>query len=77
MTVEERVKTITASKLDAGAKEISSTDRLFEDLGLDSLDVVELLVAFEEEFGIKIPPQDAEKLHTVQDVINYVNAHKS
>ncbi len=72
MAIEERIKEIIADQLGVEADKITPEAKFIEDLGADSLDVVELIMAFEEEFGIEIPDEDAEKIQTVGDVINYL-----
>jgi len=72
MAVEERIKEIIADQLGVELEKITPEAKFVEDLGADSLDVVELIMAFEEEFGIEIPDEDAEKIQTVGDVINYL-----
>ncbi len=72
MAIEERIKEIIADQLGVEADKITPEAKFVEDLGADSLDVVELIMAFEEEFGIEIPDEDAEKIQTVGDVINYL-----
>ena len=57
-------------------QELTPTSRIVEDLGADSLDVVEIVMALEEEFGIEIPDEDTEKLHTVSDVVAYIDRLK-
>ncbi len=72
--VEERVKKIVAEQL--GVKEEISTDASFvDDLGADSLDTVELVMALEEEFDCEIPDEEAEKITTVQEAIDYIENH--
>nr|2EHS_A Chain A, Acyl carrier protein [Aquifex aeolicus VF5]2EHT_A Chain A, Acyl carrier protein [Aquifex aeolicus VF5] len=71
-SLEERVKEIIAEQLGVEKEKITPEAKFVEDLGADSLDVVELIMAFEEEFGIEIPDEDAEKIQTVGDVINYL-----
>ncbi len=71
-TIEEKVKDIIVEQLGVNAEQVTPTARFIEDLGADSLDTVELVMAFEEEFGAEIPDEQAEKLLTVGDVINYV-----
>ena len=71
-TVEQQVKAIVAEQLGVKAEQVTSTASFVDDLGADSLDTVELVMAFEEEFGIEIPDEDAEKLQTVGDAINYL-----
>ncbi|WP_457601278.1 acyl carrier protein [Hydrogenivirga sp.] len=72
MALEERIKEIIADQLGVEQEKIVPEAKFVEDLGADSLDVVELIMAFEEEFGIEIPDEDAEKIQTVGDVINYL-----
>ncbi len=72
MALEERIKEIIADQLGVEVDKIVPEAKFVEDLGADSLDVVELIMAFEEEFGIEIPDEDAEKIQTVGDVINYL-----
>ncbi|MGH7274552.1 MAG: acyl carrier protein [Nitrospiria bacterium] len=72
MNVEERVKKIIAEQLGVEEEDINPESSFVEDLGADSLDTVELVMAFEEEFGIEIPDEDAEKILTVQNSIDYI-----
>ena len=72
MAVEERITQIIADQLGVETEKITPEAKFVEDLGADSLDVVELIMAFEEEFGIERPDEDAEKIQTVGDVINYL-----
>ena len=72
---EDRVKEIIAKELEVDSKQISGEARFIEDLGADSLDIVELVMALEEEFGIDIPDEDADKLKTVGDALNYLKSH--
>lgn len=69
---EQRVKDIIVEQLGVKADQITPEAKFIEDLGADSLDTVELVMALEEEFGIEIPDEQAEKLQTVGDVIKYV-----
>jgi len=71
-SVEERVKKIIAEQLGVDESEVTPDASFVEDLGADSLDTVELVMAFEEEFGIEIPDEDAEKIITVQNSIDYI-----
>lgn len=70
--VFEKIKEILASQLDVDAEEMSPDTKIAEDLGADSLDVVELLMAIEEEFDVEIPDEEIEKLKTVGDVAEYI-----
>ena len=74
-SAEERVKQIIVEQLGVDEGEVSPSASFQDDLGADSLDIVELVMAFEETFEIEIPDEDAEKIKTVQDAINYVQAH--
>ena len=71
-TIEDKVKDIIVEQLGVNADQVTLTARFIEDLGADSLDTVELVMAFEEEFGAEIPDDQAEKLLTVGDVVNYI-----
>jgi len=75
-TIEQKVKNIIADQLGVGEAEIKPTSSFIEDLGADSLDIVELVMAMEEEFEVEIPDEEAENIKTVQDAINYVTTHK-
>jgi len=70
--VEERVKEIIVEQLGVEEDDVTPTARFIEDLGADSLDTVELVMAFEEEFDLEIPDEDAEKIATVGDAISYI-----
>jgi acyl carrier protein len=74
--VESKVKGIIAEQLGVSEEEIKATSSFIEDLGADSLDIVELVMAMEEEFEVEIPDEEAENIKTVQDAVNYVNTHK-
>jgi acyl carrier protein len=76
MAVEQRVREIVAEQLERDVNEVTNAAKLIEDLGADSLDVVELVMKMEEEFGIEIPDEEAEKIKTVNDVIQYITTHK-
>jgi len=76
MSVEQKVKDIIANQLGKEAPEIPLDGSFIEDLGADSLDVVELVMAMEEEFDVEIPDEDAEKIKTVKDAIDYIEAHQ-
>ncbi len=71
-SVEEKVKKIIAEQLGVDESEVTPDASFVEDLGADSLDTVELVMALEEEFGIEIPDEDAEKIITVQNSIDYI-----
>ena len=73
--IDEKVIDIIVDKLGVDRSEVTPEAVFVDDLGADSLDLVELIMAMEEEFGMEIADEDAEKLRTVQDVINFVNAH--
>lgn len=75
MSVEKKVKEIVAEQLGKDAKEVTNEASFIDDLGADSLDIVELVMAMEDEFGIEIPDEEAEKIKTVKDVIEYIKAH--
>ncbi len=72
MAVEEKVKSIIAEQLGVKVEEIKPESSFVDDLGADSLDTVELVMALEEEFGIEIPDEDAEKMTTVGDALKYI-----
>ena len=73
--VEERVREIICDNLGVRPDEVTMEAKFIEDLNADSLDTVELVMAFEEEFGLEIPDEDAEKITTVQQAIDYVKSH--
>ncbi len=72
MAVEEKVKSIIAEQLGVKLEEVTTEASFVDDLGADSLDTVELVMAFEEEFGIEIPDEDAEKITKVGDAVKYI-----
>ncbi len=74
-SVEERVKQIVVEQLGVSEDEVSGDSSFIDDLGADSLDTVELVMALEEAFNCEIPDEEAEKIMTVQDAIKYVNDH--
>ncbi len=74
-SVDEKVKQIIVEQLGVEESEVTATASFVDDLGADSLDTVELVMAFEEAFDIEIPDEDAEKIRTVQDAINYIGKH--
>jgi acyl carrier protein len=73
--VEEKVKSIIVEQLGVDEGEVTSNASFVDDLGADSLDTVELVMAFEEAFDIEIPDEDAEKIRTVKDAIEYIDKH--
>lgn len=76
MSIEDKVKEIIVEQLGANAEDVTPTASFIDDLGADSLDTVELVMALEEEFGVEIPDEDAEGIKTVQNAIDYVNKNK-
>ena len=74
-SVEERVKQIIVEQLGVDEAEVTPSASFVDDLGADSLDTVELVMAFEEAFEIEIPDEDAEKIRTVQDAVTYIEQH--
>ncbi len=74
--VAERVKSIVVEHLGVDAEKVVETASFIDDLGADSLDTVELVMAFEEEFNCEIPDDEAEKIATVQDAIKFIEAHQ-
>jgi len=74
-TIEERVKSIVAEQLGVEKDKITNEASFVDDLGADSLDTVELVMALEEEFGTEIPDEDAEKITTISQAIEYIKAH--
>ncbi len=74
-TIEDKVRDIIVDQLGVNAEQVVKEARFIEDLGADSLDTVELVMAFEEEFSIEVPDEEAEKLQTVGDVVAYVEEH--
>jgi acyl carrier protein len=75
MSVEKKVKEIVAEQLGKDSNEVTNEASFIDDLGADSLDIVELVMAMEDEFGIEIPDEEAEKIKTVKDVIEYIKAN--
>ncbi len=72
MSVENKIKKIVVDQLGVEADEVKNEASFLDDLGADSLDTVEMVMAFEDEFGVEIPDEDAEKIKTVQDAISYI-----
>ena len=75
--IEEKIKDIIVEQLGVGADQVKPEAKFIEDLGADSLDTVELVMAFEEEFKIEVPDEAAEKLVSVGDVISYIQSNGS
>ena len=76
-SIEEKVKDIIVEQLGVNPEQVTPQASFIEDLGADSLDIVELVMAFEEGFGVEVPDEDAEKLQTVGDVIKYIEEKSS
>ena len=76
MSTFEKVRDIVVEQLGVEADEVAIESTFIDDLGADSLDIVELIMAFEEEVGIEIPDEAAEKIKTVQDVVTYIDQNK-
>ena len=74
MSVQSRIISLTATQLDLGEDEISLDSNFMNDLGADSLDTVELILNIEEEFGIEIPDNEIEEMHTVKSMLNYLTS---
>jgi len=74
--VEQRVKEIICEQLGVSEDQITAEASFIDDLGADSLDIVELVMALEEEYDLEIPDEEAEKARTVQDVVGYIENHK-
>jgi acyl carrier protein len=77
MSVEQKVKQIIAEQLGVDESQVDNTASFVDDLGADSLDIVELTMALEEAFDLEIPDEDAEKITTVKDAIDYIEAKKA
>ena len=75
MSVEEKVKEIIVDQLGVDENQVTTTASFIDDLGADSLDTVELVMALEEEFDVEISDEDAEKIAKVQDAIDYINSN--
>lgn len=75
--IETQVKEIIAAQLSVEPEKVTSDAKFIEDLGADSLDTVELVMAFEDKFGVEVPDEDAEKLKSVADVVAYITEHQA
>ena len=76
MEIEQKVKEIISQQLDVDIAQIKGESSFIDDLGADSLAIVELVLAFEEQFDIDIPDEDTEKIRTVGDAVSYITSHK-
>ena len=76
-SIEQRVKAIVAEQLGVKEEEVTNESSFVDDLGADSLDTVELVMAFEEEFDIEVPDEEAEKLQAVGDVVTYITSQQA
>ena len=74
MSIQSRIISLTATQLDLGEDEISLDSNFMNDLGADSLDTVELILNIEEEFGVEIPDNEIEEMHTVKSMLNYLTS---
>jgi acyl carrier protein len=77
MSVEQKVKQIIVEQLGVDENQVDSTASFVDDLGADSLDIVELVMAFEEGFDLEIPDEDAEKITTVKDAVDYIESKQA
>ena len=75
--IETQVKEIIVEQLGVDPEKLTDDAKFIEDLGADSLDTVELVMAFEEKFSVEVPDEDAEKLKSVEDVVNYIKANQA
>jgi acyl carrier protein len=75
-SIEERVKQIIVEQLDVSEEEVTPEASFIDDLGADSLDIVEMVMAMEETFDVEIPDDEADNIRTVQDAINYIQQHR-
>jgi acyl carrier protein len=75
-SIEEKIKEIIVTQLGVNPEQVTPTASIMGDLGADSLDVVELVMAFEDDFGVEVPDEDTEKLQTVGDVVAYIEEKK-
>lgn len=75
--IESIIKEIIATQLSVEPEKVTSEAKFIEDLGADSLDIVELVMAFEDKFSVEVPDEDTEKLKSVKDVVDYIEQHKA
>ena len=75
--IESQVKEIIATQLSVEPEKVTSEAKFIEDLGADFLDIVELVMAFEDKFSVEVPDEDTEKLKSVKDVVDYIEQHKA
>ena len=75
--IESQVKEIIAAQLSVDPEKVTTDAKFIEDLGADSLDTVELVMAFEDKFSVEVPDEDAEKLKSVEDVVAYIKANQA
>ena len=75
--IESQVKEIIATQLSVEPEKVTSDAKFIEDLGADSLDIVELVMAFEDKFSIEVPDEDTEQLKSVKEVVEYIEQHKA
>ncbi|MDA7828505.1 acyl carrier protein [Gammaproteobacteria bacterium] len=75
MSIEDRVKKIVSDQLGSSVEEVNNDSSFVDDLGADSLDTVELVMALEEEFDLEIADEDAEKISTVNEAVDYINSN--
>ena len=75
--IESIIKEIIATQLSVEPEKVTSEAKVIEDLGADSLDIVELVMAFEDKFSVEVPDEDTEKLKSVKDVVDYIEQHKA
>lgn len=76
MTIFEKLQAIIADQLELDAEEITYDSHILDDLGADSLDVVDLVMSIEDEFGMEVPDEALEKIRTVEDMVKYIEDHE-